>query len=244
MRIEEVEEVIINSIIVRPNDAVDFWFTNIRQNLTLTGSLNCPQCTEHLSKSNATYEKINQNVTNIRKPTLNFHAIKSGAIYINDFEKSTETDLTLKFRNADTLTIMDSYFDNMNSSTIEVFNTPTLYLMHSEFHKSSPNIIVTNAYVKNVTISDCLLEEDAVNILAHENTKVTKKCTISPIVVRPKLDPECHHSMIGRWIAINGDPSVETSGAIALALVSSFILMVVIVMLYTLHRQGKLDAYL
>ena len=45
------------------------------------------------------------------------------------------------------------------SSTIEVFNIPSLYLMHSEFHHSSPHIIVTNAYVNNVTIMDCLLEE-------------------------------------------------------------------------------------
>ena len=151
----------------------------------------------------------------------------------------------------------------MNSSTIEVFNIPTVYIMHSEFHHSSPNVIgkpkkytskqkklifsrfsVTNAYVKNVTISDCLLEENAINILTNESTKVTKICTISPRSVKPQLSPECQHSMIGRWIALNGDSSVDTSGAITLALVSSFILMIAVLALYTLHRQGKLEDYL
>ena len=50
--------------------------------------------------------------------------------------------------------------------------------------------------------------------------------------------------MIGRWIALNGDSSVDTSGAITLALVSSFILMIAVLALYTLHRQGKLEDYL
>ena len=103
---------------------------------------------------------------------------------------------------------------------------------------------VTNAYVKNVTISDCLLEENAINILTNESTKVTKICTISPRSVKPQLSPECQHSMIGRWIALNGDSTVDTSGAITLALVSSFILMIAVLALYTLHRQGKLEDYL
>ena len=54
-----------------------------------------------------------------------------------------------------------------------------------------PNIIETNAYVKNVNIVDCLLEEDAVNILANQSTRLTKKCTNSPIITaKSVLAPE------------------------------------------------------
>ena len=233
LRIEEVEEIIIDSITLRPNDTVDFWFTNIHQNFTMKGALDCPLC------GNATKDE------KVTKPRLNLHVIKSGSMVIDNFEKYAQTDLNLKFRDADSLTIMDSYFENMTQGTVEVFNIPSVYLMHSEFHDSSPNIIVTNAYVKNVTIVDCLLEEDAVNILANQSTKVTKKCTISPIITANSvLAPECQHTSIGRWVAINSQSAVETTGAISLALVSSFILMIVILTLYTFHRQGKLDAYL
>ena len=38
LRIEEVEELIIDSVTLRPNDEVDFWFTNIRQNFSMTGT--------------------------------------------------------------------------------------------------------------------------------------------------------------------------------------------------------------
>ena len=60
------------------------------------------------------------------------------------------------------------------------------------------------------------------------------------------LGPECENSIIGRWVADHGQPSqgVETTGAITLALVSSGILMTVVLVLYSWHRQGKLDAYL
>ena len=237
LRIEEVDEIIIDSVTLRPNDTVDFWFTNIHQNFTIKGALDCPLCDNNNATTKEEY--------NIIKPRLNLHVLKSGSMIIDNFEKYTQTDLNLKFRDADSLTIMDSYFENMTEGTVEVFNIPSVYLMHSEFHDSSPNIIVTNAYVKNVTIVDCLLEEDAVNILANQSTKVTKKCTISPIITaKSVLAPECQHTSIGRWVAINSQSEVETTGAISLALVSSFILMIVILTLYTFHRQGKLDAYL
>ena len=60
------------------------------------------------------------------------------------------------------------------------------------------------------------------------------------------MGPECENSVIGRWVAKNGNQKqgVETTGAITLALVSSAILMTVVLVLYSWHRQGKLEAYL
>ena len=69
-------------------------------------------------------------------------------------EKTTQSDLTLKFCDADSLTLIDSYFEQMNSSTIEVFNIPTVYIMHSEFHHSSPNLIGKLIWKKNILQSE------------------------------------------------------------------------------------------
>ena len=151
-------------------------------------------------------------------------------------------------RDLDTLTVVDSYFGSLTSSSFEVFNVPSVYLMHSEFHYCNSGFLVLNTYVKNITIVDCLLDDTALTLLSNKTTKVTKKCSVSPMLISGQynLGPECENSIIGRWVADHGQPSqgVETTGAITLALVSSGILMTVVLVLYSWHRQGKLDAYL
>ena len=113
--------------------------------------------------------------------------------------------------------------------------------------------MIANTYVKNITIVDCLLEDSAITLLSNDTTKVTKKCSMSPLGaalntndIQQQFDPECQNSAIGRWIQNKGsmDNSVEATGAITLALISSFMLLTVVVVLFTAHRQGKLDAYL
>ena len=107
---------------------------------------------------------------------------------------------------------------------------------------------MANTYVKNITIVDCLLDDSALTLLSNQTTKVTKKCSISPISPSGQYDlgPECENSVIGRWVAnqSNQNLGVETTGAITVALVSSAILMIVVLALYSWHRQGKLEAYL
>ena len=120
--------------------------------------------------------------------------------------------------------------------------------MHSEFHYCNSGFLVANTYVKNITIVDCLLDDSALTLLSNQTTKVTKKCSISPISPSGNYDlgPECENSVIGRWVAnqSNQNLGVETTGAITVALVSSAILMIVVLALYSWHRQGKLEAYL
>jgi len=151
-------------------------------------------------------------------------------------------------RDLDALTVVDSYFGSLPSSSFEVFNVPSVYLMHSEFHYCNSGFLVANTYVKNITIVDCLLDDSALTLLSNKTTKVTKKCSISPMSTNglQELGPECENSIIGRWVANHGprNPGVETTGAITVALVCSAILMTVVLVLYSWHRQGKLDAYL
>ena len=238
---------IIDKITVRPNDTVDFWFSEIRNNLTIKGMIECPECSA---------QKVYlENLTSISRPSINIHILKSGHVTFDNFVKESDADLTLKIRDLTGLTFIDSYFASMPMNSMEMFNVPDVLFMHSEFHHSSPGFMVCNSYVKNVTIVDCLMEDNAISVLEPlENrglpsTNITKKCTISPTDVaaatRQTLGPECQNSVIGRWVDLNAEnPGVETSGAIALAIISAAILMTVVLALYTLHRQGKLDRYL
>ena len=59
LRIEEVEELIIDSVTLRPNDEVDFWFTNIRQNFSMTGTCKKQGCYLLLAKLPKNGKNIN-----------------------------------------------------------------------------------------------------------------------------------------------------------------------------------------
>lgn len=241
LRIDNVPEVTIKSIILRPNDTVDFWFSGIHQNLTLSGAIECPDCSKQ--------ELEVANLTSPKKPKLNIHVIKSGSVLLDNFIKESQSsELNFKVRDLDALTVVDSYFAEMPKGSMELFNVPSVYVMHSEFHYCKDGFLVANSYVKNITIVDCLLEDKAVSLLANETTQITKKCSISPLIVSNQIElgPECENSVIGRWVANHGlqNHGVETTGVITLALVSSAILMTVVMVLFSWHRQGKLDAYL
>ena len=93
-----------------------------------------------------------------QKPKVNFHITKSGSVKLDNFVKESQSsELVLKVRDLESLTIMDSYFGGLNSSSLEVFNVPNVYMKHSEFHYCSSGFLVANLYVKNITIVDCLL---------------------------------------------------------------------------------------
>ena len=182
------------------------------------------------------------------------HVVQSsGSVLFDNFAKMTnEVDLNMKFRNLNSLTIIDSYFEHLEKSGMEVFNVPSVYVMHSEFHHCNPQFMIANSYVKNMTIVDCLMDEDAVHLLSNGSTKVTKLCTLSPLAMTSSshdliIGEECKNSIIGRWHQERQSTiltGVETTGAITLVLVSSAMLMTIVLVLYSWHRQGKLDAYL
>ena len=81
-RIDNVPEVTIKDIFLRPDDMVDFWFSGIHQNLTLSGAIKCPAC--------LTQELQLTNLTAYKKPQINIHIIKSGSVLLDNFVKETE----------------------------------------------------------------------------------------------------------------------------------------------------------
>ena len=111
--------------------------------------------------------------------------------------------------------------------------------------------------MKNVNIQDCLMEANAVTKLSTDDnaTSVRYECTVSPLHVANEIEANNCTENFARYFSAAApgidpntahgyNPGVETTGAIMLALVSSFILIVVVLYLYMLHRQGKLDQYL
>jgi hypothetical protein len=255
LKLENIRHVIINGIIVRPNDTVDFWFNNIAVNLTFKGEIECPQCPKGHQSEKVQILHEGKLVTSPHVavtssvPQLRLNVLKSGDLKFDNFVKKSNVDLSLKIRDVKSVTFLDSYFSDLMTSSVEIFNVDDVTVMHSEFHQCSDHFLVANTYVKNITIQDCLMEENAILTLSNDTTRVEKKCTISPILINTDeqfLGPECVNTVIGRWISTQqgSNPGVESTGAITLALVSSAILMTVVLMLYTLHRQGKLDPYL
>ena len=105
--------------------------------------------------------------------------------------------------------------------------------------------------VKEVNVKDCLMEKDAIKLLDSNFPEVKYECTVSPLQVANELgaSSNCTQNFARYLSPMNpsGDvtpPGVETTGAIMLALVSSFILIVVVLFLFMMQRQGKLDQYL
>ena len=168
----------------------------------------------------------------------------------NNFVKESHTsDLSFKIRDLDSLTIVDSYFGSLKKSDLEIFNVPSVFLMHSEFHYCKKGFLVANTYVKNITINDCLLEDGAISLLSNQSTKVTKKCSMSPLSYSKQniIEDDCQNSVIGRWVENqqgNQNAGVETTGVVMLALVCSAMLTTVVLVLVTAQKHGKLDAYL
>ena len=81
-RIDNVPEVTIKDIFLRPDDMVDFWFSGIHENLTLSGAIKCPAC--------LTQELQLNNLTAYKKPRINIHIVKSGSVLLDNFVKETE----------------------------------------------------------------------------------------------------------------------------------------------------------
>ena len=81
-RIDNVPEVTIKDIFLRPDDMVDFWFSGIHENLTLSGAIKCPAC--------LTQELQLTNLTAYKKPQINIHIVKSGSVLLDNFVKETE----------------------------------------------------------------------------------------------------------------------------------------------------------
>lgn len=72
----------------------------------------------------------------------------------------TRVDFRLQMRSGTNLDIWDSFFGNLSSSSIEIFNVARVEIVHSEFHNVTAGAIVVNGGVKDLTVEDSLMETD------------------------------------------------------------------------------------
>lgn len=230
LRIEDAQRVTIDSIKLLPNDTVDLWFRNINESLSITGAFECKGCK-------------GQN-----KAILNLHLLDNSDVTLEDVVIDDEVKARFKFRNADRILIRDSYFKSMYKDSIEIFNVPSVSISHSEFHDTAQSAILLNR-VENLTVSDCLVEREAVEALT-EDTLIEWTCTISPLASPSEVMSEeelLKCSVEGRLLGTaseDSSTSAESAGAIVLAVVSGTILLVAVTVLIVLQRNGKLDQYL
>ena len=72
----------------------------------------------------------------------------------------TSVDFRLRMRSGSNLEIWDSFFGNLSSSSIEIFNVARVEIVHSEFHNVTAGAIVLNGGVKEVSVKDSLMENN------------------------------------------------------------------------------------
>ena len=220
----------------------------------------CPDCmptvdSEVLSRTGEqdeiNREEMRHKDVNMR-PKVKIQIINAGNISIDSFISGMgyRSNVRLQMRNADSVEVKDSYFNDLPLNGLEIFNVQNVTIFHSEFYNSSANSIVLNGGVKNVHVKDCLMDKHLLNILDRNSTDVYFRCTTSPDSFLSdetnedlKDDPECV-STLSKWIGPKPSFGVESTGAIVLALISALLLIVAIGLLFIMHRTGRLDQYM
>ena len=260
--VEDVEHVKIEGVVIRQNETVDVWFRRINGSLVLSGEISCPECTSYKSKNDqetrevsvdqATGSKPIGKAKDEFKPKVNLRVIDAGNITFSSFGSGIgfPSNVFIKLRNAESVVIKDSFFNELPSNGLEIFNVDNVTIYHSEFYNGSSDSIVVNGGVKTVHVKDCLMDKQWLLPLDRNATDVFFRCTTSPMEFltiagahyMEKEDPECI-STISKWIGTR-QTGVESTGAVVLAVISSMILLIAVGSLFVLHRSGRLDRYI
>jgi len=264
LSIEDIDSVKLNDLIVRQNDTLNISFTRITTSLVITGEMVCPECSPkenkdmssfqnqpHLTTSKLNFENPTNSHTLLKYPKVNIQILQTGNVSFENFvsEMGDRSDTRIKLRDAESVIIKDSYFNNLPSNGFEIFNVPNVTIFHSEFYHGSTNSIVLNGGVRNVHVKDCLMDKRLILPLDQNSTDIYFRCTTSPDAftsnsgtIYLQEDPECV-SNLSKWIGSN-PAGVEATGAVVLALISALLLIIAIGFLFLLHRTGRLDQYM
>merc|ERR1712186_177558 len=111
-----------------------------------------------------------------------------------------QPNIRIQMRNAESVLIKDSYFNDLPSNGLEIFNVNNVTIFHTEFYNGTSDSIVVNGGVKNVHVKDCLMDKHAILPLDHNSTE---------------------------WIGPN-PAGVESTGAVVLAFISALLLLIAI----------------
>lgn len=238
LRVEDVDQVTIDGIVLVPEDHVSVWLRNVNSSVQIRNALTCLDC--HENNNNDTESSLTMHIVDAKN--ISFSQV---------FSDGNRTRLKVKVRNADELTIIDSHFQSLSRDAFEIFNVNQMTVHHSEFHHSVDESIVLNK-VNNFTAANSLMNQSLVATLdGNNNTDIHWSCTVSPVVEAAKvMTPEemlkCSLSpgVRKKFSSQRGSSGVAPGGAIALAVVSAMLLLVAVAVLVFLHRTGKLDQYL
>jgi len=277
---ENITNLHITRMLSSPSTNINILFQNISNELRFTGDVSCSKklakktaiaYANNIESNGDTKEEkvelvlkpsyVRSNVYNDGKlwifPQLRIQIIDVGNVVLSNFssgynfgQTTEEVDVRIQMRDAQRLQLLDSFFNGLPPSGLEVFNVGSVRVEHSEFHNSSVGSMVFNGGVKNLTVKDSLMDKSVVMLLNPSETKVKFQCTTSPsalffhitaeLEMTINQDPECIEAM-KKWTSI---AEVETTGAVVLALVSALVLLTVLGMLFKMHKSGRLDQYI
>ena len=261
--IADVENLKIHDLIIRQSETIDISFRRIHKSLTVTGEMTCPDCSpQEITNKQIIKSKLQSigsqldstgdiQTKNQLKPKIKFQILKAGNVTFDNFVTGMgyRSNVRIQMRDAESVTIQDSYFNDLPSNGMEIFNVDNVTIFHSEFYNGSKNSIVVNGGVKNVHVKDCLMDRRLILPLDQNSTDIYFRCTTSPNTFIAdagsnylKDEPECV-SKLSKWIGPN-PAGVESTGAVVLAIVSALLLVIAIGFLFVLHRTGRLDQYI
>ena len=257
--IEDIPNVKVDDLILRPNETIHVSFRRINSSLTVAGKMICPGCsTPDMQVANELQTQIKSSGDELGAPNakgsqlqynpkVKVEILEAGNVSFDNFVSGmgNQPNIRIQMRNAESVLIKDSYFNDLPSNGLEIFNVDNVTIFHSEFYNGSFNSIVVNGGVKNVHVNDCLMDKHLILPLNTNSTDIFFRCTTSPDTFLSQSgeenDPECV-SNLSRWIGSRPN-GVESTGAVVLALISAILLIFAVGFLFVLHRTGRLDQY-
>jgi len=165
-------------------------------------------------------------------------------------------DFRLKVDNVERMSARDVYFNHLHPSAVDVSRTPDVTIAQGEFHNASFGSLKFDGGCEKIVIKDSLLPKSSLMLLNSNRTSVSFNCTVSPDRLATDLlkmmsqetdvDPDCS-TAISRWLgtsSLTAAAETECGAAVALAVVSTVILLIVVAVLLYMDRTGRLDNYL
>ena len=150
------QDVKIEDLITRPELSFEISFKNVTNGISLSGDFSCPECRDQVDTS-----------------TIEIQIVDSSNVTLNSLTvDGSIVEFRLKMRSGPSLGVFDSFFSELSSSSIEIFNVPRIGIVHSEFHNVTRGAIVVNAGVKVLSVEDSLMDKDI--LVRHRFTYLTE----------------------------------------------------------------------
>jgi len=235
------------------------------ESLVLSGDVTCIDCNQ-ASTTEVKYEtdgviplEVPGPRVKMQLPLLQVQVLGVKNFTVHDFSTGRGgqevVDFRMKVDNVDRMSARDVYFNHLRPSAVDVSRTPDVTIAQGEFHNASFGSLKFDGGCENIVIKDSLLPKSSLMLLNSNRTSVSFSCTASPdrlatdllkMMSQEDAETDCSGA-ISRWLgtsSLTAAAETECGAAVALAVVSTIILLIVVAVLLYMDRTGRLDNYL